>query len=269
MPSTSSVEKDLKYALSPVEFARALGLELDGWQQDVLTTPSRRIALNCSRQSGKTSVAVLASLHLALYTAKQVVLLVSPSWRQSAESIRMAMHFLGQLDIQLKPEMEVENKLSLEFANGSRLISLPSGETTTRGYTANLVVLDEASRILDSMFYSVLMPMVSVTGGTVIMLSSPAGMRGFFHREFTNLSQPWHRIVVTAEQCPRLTAAALAEQRATLGSLVYRQEFMCEFVNAEDSVFDLASVDNCFSDEVSPLFIEDELMGEVPDYSIN
>jgi len=266
MSSLSLAGKDLVFALDPTEFSKALGLAPDTWQRAILTSRSKRIIMNCCRQSGKSSIAVIAALHLALYTSEQIILLVSPSWRQSAELIRKAMYFLAKLDAHLKPEMPEENKLSLEFANGSRIISLPSTESTVRGYSANLIILDEAARILDSMFYSVLMPMVSITEGRLLMLSTPAGMRGFFHREFSNPSQFWHTITITGEQCPRLTPPVLAEQRGMLGGLMYAQEFECKFVNAEDSVFDISRVDGCFTSEVAPLFPEEELGDFVPDY---
>ena len=54
-----------------------------------------------------------------------------------------------------KPRIHAESALRLELANGSRVISLPGVEKTTRGYSkANLIILDEASRIEDSLISS-------------------------------------------------------------------------------------------------------------------
>ena len=46
-----SLAEDLKLALDRVAFARALGLEPDGWQEELLRSTSDRVLLNCSRQS--------------------------------------------------------------------------------------------------------------------------------------------------------------------------------------------------------------------------
>ena len=67
----------------PIAVARLLGFEPDPWQCDLLTSTDERVILNCSRQTGKsTSVAILA-LHHALTTRDSVVLIISPSLRQS------------------------------------------------------------------------------------------------------------------------------------------------------------------------------------------
>ena len=51
-----------------VEFAAAAGLpNLDPWQEKLLRSDSSRILLNCSRQSGKSTMAGLLALHRALY----------------------------------------------------------------------------------------------------------------------------------------------------------------------------------------------------------
>ena len=79
---------DLRLALDPVAFARALNIEPDSWQQEVLRSPSKRTLLNCSRQAGKSTVASVRALHLAYYRPMSLALLISPSLRQSAELFR-------------------------------------------------------------------------------------------------------------------------------------------------------------------------------------
>ena len=66
------------------------------------------------------------------------------------------------------------------------------------------LVLDEASRIPDALWIAV-RPMVAVSGGAMMLLSTPFGKRGFFYRVWSE-SERWLKIQVTAEQCPRLTA---------------------------------------------------------------
>jgi hypothetical protein len=54
---------DLKLALDRVAFARALGVDPDPWQEDLLRSTSDRVLLNCSRQSGKSTMSALIALH--------------------------------------------------------------------------------------------------------------------------------------------------------------------------------------------------------------
>ena len=44
--------------------------------------------------------------------------------------------------------------------------------------------------------------MLAVSGGRIILLSTPFGKRGFFHHEWTEGGPEWERVMVTAEQVP-------------------------------------------------------------------
>ena len=76
---------DLTLALDPAEvFRRAVG-EPDSWQAKVLRSGAPRILLLCARQTGKSTPTAALALYEALYRAGALVLLVSPSLRQSQE----------------------------------------------------------------------------------------------------------------------------------------------------------------------------------------
>jgi hypothetical protein len=84
------------------------------------------------------------------YQAPALILLVSPSQRQSAELFRSLMLLYGKL--KGAPELNAESVLKAEFANGSRILALPGTEKTIRGYAkADLVVIDEAARCDDEL----------------------------------------------------------------------------------------------------------------------
>jgi hypothetical protein len=95
--------------------------------------------------------------------------------------------------------------------------------------------------------------MLAVSGGTLIMLSTPFGKRGVFYDEWTS-GRGWSKYEVPALECPRIPATLLAEERATLPSWVYRQEYECSFEETEDQVFTTDMVENAVTDEVKPLF---------------
>jgi|SRR5829696_4415089 len=92
------IARDLSRALDPVLLARDAGLEPDPWQADLLRTMPRRALLLCSRQSGKSTVTALMALWTAIYKAAALVILVSPSQRQSGELFRTVMGFLSRLE---------------------------------------------------------------------------------------------------------------------------------------------------------------------------
>src|SRR5262245_18692198 len=170
------------WALSGAEMLRDLGLSPDPWQVKVMEANFQRALLNCSRQSGKSTVTAALALHHALYPPEgkpTLTLLVSPSLRQSSELFRKVLTFYRILK---RPEPAVEeNRLSLELANGSRIVSLPSAEETVRGYSAvSLLVIDEAARVPENLYQAV-RPMLAVSQGRLMALSTPNGRQGWWY----------------------------------------------------------------------------------------
>lgn len=204
---------DLAAALDPVRVMEAAGLCPDPWQEQVLRSSSNRLLLNCSRQSGKSTVTAALAAHDAIYKAPALVLLLSPSLRQSQELFRKVSAFFRSLTV--APAPEGDSALRLELANGSRIISLPGTEGTIRGFSgASLIVIDEAARVADDLYRSV-RPMLAVSNGRLIAMTTPWGKRGFFFEEWAGDGN-WERLRITAEMCPRISKEFLDEERASL-----------------------------------------------------
>ena len=79
------LKDDLLLALDRSSFARAVGVEPDPWQEDLLKSSSDRVLLNCSRQSGKSTISAIIALHRALYYPGSLMLCLAPALRQSQE----------------------------------------------------------------------------------------------------------------------------------------------------------------------------------------
>jgi hypothetical protein len=92
-----SLAEDLKLALDRVAFARVLGLEPDGWQEELLRSTSDRMLLNCSRQSGKSTMTAVIALHRALYHPGSLILCLAPALRQSQELFGKVLDFYRNL----------------------------------------------------------------------------------------------------------------------------------------------------------------------------
>jgi hypothetical protein len=177
---------------------------------------------------------------------------LSPSLRQSGEAFRKIMDVYGAAGRPIPPDSET--RLSLDLANASRIVSLPGREGTIRGYSGvDLLLIDEASRVPDELYYSV-RPMLAVSGGSLIALSTPFGSRGWWHKEWTEGGEGWRRFEVPADQCPRITAAFLEEERRSLGPLFFQSEYLCRFVDTVDQCFASADIAAALSDDLEPLF---------------
>jgi len=242
---------DLKHSLSASFFAQTLGFKPDDWQKKVLDSNSKRIILNCSRQSGKSTTTSILALHNAIYRPSSLILLISPSQRQSSELFKKVTSFFKELDN--RPSLVEDNKLSCTLSNKSRIISLPSSEGTIRGYSgADLIIEDEASFVTDDV-YKAIRPMLAVSNGKLILMSTPCGKRGHFYHEWTE-GKDWEKIKITAYDCPRITKEFLKNEMNSLGDRTFRQEYMCEFMENEDNVFAYDLIQQSLSNEVRPLF---------------
>src|SRR5215218_8048228 len=246
-----ALRDDLKLALDRVAFAEELGIVPDAWQKEFLRSSSDRVLLNCSRQSGKSTMSAVIALHRALYYPGSLVLCLAPALRQSQELFGKVADFYRDLGRPVAPQGE--RKLSLELENGSRIITLPGSEKTIRGFSgAALLLVDEASRVDDALYFAI-RPMLAVSGGALVMLTTPYGKRGVFYEEWTS-GHEWERYEVPAVECPRIPRAFLEEERRALPARIYRQEYECSFEETEDQVFSYEDVSAAISSEVAPLF---------------
>jgi hypothetical protein len=59
---------------------------------------------------------------------------------------------------------------------------------------------------------------------------------------------------VTAEECPRISEEFLADERRLLGEFAYKQEYMCEFLDADTAVFSSELIEAAVTNEVQPLW---------------
>jgi hypothetical protein len=244
---------DLKGALDPVSWARSeLSFNPDPWQTEVLRSQAPRILLNCSRQSGKSTVTSLLALHKAVFRPRSLILLMSPTLRQSGELFKNVLGFYNQM--KSPPISETESALKLELNNGSRIISLPGKEQNVRGYAGvTLLIVDEAARVPDELYYST-RPMLAVSNGRLIALSTPWGKRGWFYKSWKECEEAWVRFSIMADQCPRISPQFLMEEKRALGEWWFRQEYMCEFKETEDQLFSRDLIDRMLNTDAQPLF---------------
>jgi hypothetical protein len=239
-------------ATDAVMFAERAGFEPDAWQRDALRSKARQTILLCSRQSGKSTTTALLGLHCALYNENALVLLLAPALRQSQELFAKLKTPINALPT-LPATIIEESALRLRFSNGSRIISLPGDERTIRGYSGvSLLVVDEASRVPDSLYYAV-RPMLAVSKGRIVLLSTPFGKRGFFYHEWVEGGDDWKRVKVTANDCPRISPEWLEQERRTIGDWWHAQEYLCQFVDTLDQVFASAHIEAALDPGIKPL----------------
>src|SRR5260370_39622967 len=81
----------IRHRVDRVAFARLAGIEPDPWQAEVLNSHGQRILLNCSRQSGKSTVVAVLAAHTAIFEPGSLVLLLSRAQPPSQELFRKTL----------------------------------------------------------------------------------------------------------------------------------------------------------------------------------
>jgi hypothetical protein len=244
-----TIDRDFARALNPILLAQDVGIVPDDVQAQLLTTDSKRVLLNCTRQWGKSTTSALIALHTALYAAPATIILISPSLPQSTELFKRLHGFWKKLPG--APRATQESLTRMQLDNGSRVLSLPGSEKTTRGYTADMVVVDEASRVPDELFAAVRPMLATKTDGKFICLSTPAGKRGFFYEQWSS-GEGWTKVSVKGADCPRISARFLEEERQALGPMRFAQEYECEFIDSEMAVFNSDLIQKALRNDFDP-----------------
>jgi hypothetical protein len=230
------VAEALAHRLSPSAWVKdRVGLDPDPWQADLLDAGGGEDIVIAARQVGKSAAASWLAAHTLVHNPNEVVIVGAPSLRQSSEMVRRVREVLETAGEKLL----VSNAYSLELRNRARLVAVPGGEegVAARGFTATMLVFDEAAYISDAVLQS-LRPMVATRPQARIVSISSAGMtRGWFY-EMARQPPPHlrqHSIVATDH--PRISVEFLERERLVMGERKFRQEYMNEWAASGSGFF--------------------------------
>jgi len=222
---------DLRAALDPaVTFELAFELEPLPWQRDYLRSDRSTVVLK-GRQVGASLAAASLAIHTARYWAEANVVIVSPTQKQSAEILGRARAGLRRL----RASLEQDSASMLRLANGSRIVSLPGTARSVRGWTARLLILDEAAFIEPETFTAA--RALVATGGRLVVQSTPAAEIGDFH-EIAKADDPaWAHFTIRSAEVPTISAEFLEAERRAMSPDAYASEYECTFGKSGATLF--------------------------------
>jgi len=237
------VKQQLDYSImSPSAFAeQVLGIKPFPYQVKLLEDPHKRIVAVMGRQSGKTTTIALKAVKFAVSTPKATILITSPSLRQSMIMFSRISSFVFTSPV--KSRVVRSTRTIIQFDNRSEIIALPASEYFLRGYTAHMIVCDEASFMPEELITNIIFPMISTTDGYAIFLSTPWARDHFFYRAFMNPNYSVHR--VKSSECPLIKPEFLEEMRRNMTESAFKMEWEAEFVEAASAFFPQSLIREC------------------------
>jgi len=230
---------------------RAAGLDPDPWQEDLIRCPARQIAALCTRRSGKTRTVGCRVLSRCM-TRRTKVLIFAPTEDQAKELLGYVREMYDAVGAPVPIAAESETRV--KWANGSEVKVKTDRPKSSRGFTPDLIVIDEAAQVSDPLYLSV-MPMLILGRCELLTLTTPFGRLGWFYElwETPEKRARWETFTVTAYECPRIDPEILEEHRQTMPPRWFSQEYLCEFNDAVDAVFGREVIDSAVRDD--PAFL--------------
>lgn len=247
---SNALASSLVFALDAVRWIKeVLRAPCDDTQADIIRAVSKRVLLCCHRQYGKSTITAFRTAHRMIYRPGHFTVCIAPSARQSAELVRKIDAALQRADMRTKGDGD--NEISLILPNGSRFVGLPDTEGRSRGFGGvHDLIIEEASRVKDETYLAA-RPFVASVDGTITLLSTPFGKRGFFHRAASE--GEWVRYVMPATRSGRLSESFLKDEEQALGRMWFAQEYLCEFLAVNEQLFSPDSVLDSIATDVGGL----------------
>jgi phage FluMu gp28-like protein len=243
--------KSILELIDPVVWLEAYtGFKPYPYQAKVLRDYKIRLrVIRKSRQIGMTTAVAQEAIWKAYTGDNRVILIVSPSDRQSKILMNKITATIGK-NRKLLENVVRRNRNELELSNGSVIISLPNNPDRLRGFSATDIYLDEAAHFLnDGPVMAAIRPMLIATNGSFTIISTPFGKRGLFWDQY--------RIAVHKRKgakaydlcpstiCPLITKERMQQERENLTELEFKQEYLGEFIEQVDVYLPLDLIQSC------------------------
>jgi len=219
-------------------------MKLDDWQQQILDTEGD-ICLRSGRQVGKSTIISIKAAEFALNNKNKVILIIAAVERQAFLLFEKTLDYLfTNHPKEIKKGKDKPTKHIIKLTNGSTIYCLPTGLSGygIRGYTINLLIADEAAFIPEDVWIAVI-PMLAITKGNIILLSTPFGKGGYFHDCFDDTH--FTKFHISSEECPRKNQEFLDREKARMSKVQYAQEYLGEFVDELRQFFATELIKSC------------------------
>jgi len=222
----------------------------------------KRVAGLWCRQSGKSRSLAEYIVYRILTEKNFTIVIAAPSRSQSSELFAKMRTSLQNNNLFDKDMVILFNKTELQLTNGNRVLALPCGPEgkTIRGYSPNILIIEESGEMKDDIVSSVLLPMVASTKGQIIKIGTPRSKNHFYrscygkNTDYVVLHVDWKMAVnegvYDKEQLER-DAEEMTENQ-------FRCEYDALFLDDADCFFKLELIQSCVMEDLRQVeFLEE------------
>lgn len=227
--------------------------QLFPFQEDVLQDcrDHRFTIINKSRQLGISTLVAGYALWLMLFNKDKMVLAIATKQETAKGMVEKVQFMYSNLPVWLKGNKKpiTDSKLSLKLANNSEIIASSAAPDTGRRYAVSLLIVDEAAFINDiEKIYTGIKPTIA-TGGSMIALSSPNGVGGWFHKTYKTAilgKNDFYPIELKWNLHPERIAPVDPEweerERSNMSPREFAQEYDCDFLGSGNTLIESDSL---------------------------
>lgn len=177
------------------------------------------------RQCGKSMFCLLKILETAINHSGSCSVIYEPTLNQSRNLYKTFIKMLKDTDL---VQSDNGSLLEVELKNGSRCL-FKSSEQNSRGFTADLLILDECAWLNDDDIYSIL-PLVNARNGNLLIVSSPFTSEGYFYTMYMEaLEHPSDRLrLFNWSKNPEISRFLTEEKKALYKKTMSRNKYTTE-----------------------------------------
>lgn len=200
-----------------------------------------------ARQLGLSTLAAAYCIWLALFHKDQNLLIIATKQKVAQNIIRKIKVILNNLPKWLiLPRIETSTKQTLEFSNGSRIEAVPTSDDAGRSEGVSLLIIDEAAWIKNfDDLWTGLWPTLS-TGGRAIILSTPKGVGGQYHKIYTEAEaglNEFNPIKILWDVHPERDDKWFESETRNFSKRKIAQEYLCDFLASGETLLDADDIE--------------------------
>lgn len=217
-----------------------------------------------SRQQGLSTLVAAYAVWMSLFKKEKNVLII-------ATKLKVAQNFIVKVKSMIRalpkwlvlPEITSNNKQEIVFNNGSQIKAIPTSEDAGRSEALSLLIVDEAAfvRNFDTIWTGIY-PTLS-TGGRAIILSTPNGVGGQYHKLYTDAEagvNEFHPIKIPWYANPDYDEEWFKKTTANMSKKQIAQEFLCDFALSGETFLDDNTIEWLNSNIKKPIIREGDDM---------